>query len=57
VPDGDAAAMAAAVIRILDDPELAQRLSRGGRALAARSDWKCVRPQWDGLLAALATAG
>lgn len=46
VPDGDADAMASAIKRLLDDPELAQRLSTNGRALAERSSWPAVRAQW-----------
>ncbi|MBX6330362.1 MAG: glycosyltransferase family 4 protein [Gemmatimonadaceae bacterium] len=54
VPDGDDAAMAAAVLRILDEPGLAARLSRNGRAMAERSSWEQVRAQWDALFDELA---
>lgn len=50
VPRGDAAAMASAVERILDDPELAARLSSGARYTAETRDWSRVLPQWERLL-------
>ena len=53
VPDRDADAMAGAVLRLLGDPDLAANLSRGGRALALRSAWESVRPQWEALFATL----
>jgi glycosyltransferase involved in cell wall biosynthesis len=46
VPDDDDAAMADAILRLLQDPELAGRLSRNGRLLAERSAWQSVRVQW-----------
>jgi glycosyltransferase involved in cell wall biosynthesis len=53
VPDGDAEAMARAVLRLLGDPDLAERLSRGGREMALRSAWESVRPQWEELFGEL----
>lgn len=50
VPPNDPAAMAAAVRRVLDDPELAARLSRNGRDKAASFDWSRVVPTWRALL-------
>jgi glycosyltransferase involved in cell wall biosynthesis len=50
VPDGDHAAMAAAVRRLCREPDLAERLSTNGRALALRSSWAAVRPQWERLI-------
>jgi glycosyltransferase involved in cell wall biosynthesis len=50
VPAGDPAAVAAAVGRLLTDPELVQRLSAGGRELARGSSWERIRPQWLELL-------
>jgi glycosyltransferase involved in cell wall biosynthesis len=49
VPDDDDAAMADAVLRLLEDPELAGRLSRNGRRLAERSTWDVVGPLWTDL--------
>jgi glycosyltransferase involved in cell wall biosynthesis len=49
VPDGDAAAMAEAVISLIEDPELAEKLSQNGRLLAERSSWENVRPDWEKL--------
>lgn len=46
VPDDDDEAMAAAVLRLVDDPDLARRLSANGRALAGRSSWDEVRVEW-----------
>jgi glycosyltransferase involved in cell wall biosynthesis len=52
VPPNDAEAMASAVRRILSDPELAARLSRGGRARAETMDWSIVLPRWESLFTA-----
>jgi L-malate glycosyltransferase len=49
VPDNDDQAMAAAVLRLLGDPDLAGLLSTNGRTLAERSSWEQVRPQWERL--------
>lgn len=59
VPDGDDRAMAEAVLRLLGDAALAERLSANGRKLAERSAWDRVRPQWDRVFAELmaGTAG
>ena len=46
VADDDALAMAVAVRRLLGDPDLARRLSAGGRAMADESAWTEVAPQW-----------
>ena len=51
VPDDDDEAMAAAVLRLLGDPDLASRLSANGRQLAERFSWEQVRPQWEQLFA------
>ena len=45
-PRGDAAAMAGAVLRLLDTPPLAARVIAGGRAYAETCSWHVVRPQW-----------
>jgi glycosyltransferase involved in cell wall biosynthesis len=52
VPNENASAMAAAVTRLIGDPELTQRISREARRLAERSSWKLVRRQWEELFAA-----
>jgi len=57
VPRGDAAAMAAAVRRILTEPALAARLSRGARATAEELDWSRVLPRWQDLLSSLRRRG
>ena len=51
VPDGDVAAMCAAVRRLLEEPELAERLSANGRRLAESCAWEPVRAQWHTLFA------
>lgn len=51
--DGDPDDMARAVERLLTEPGLAGRLSRGGRRLAEACDWPAVRGRWDDLLARL----
>ena len=45
-PHGDAGAVAGAVLRLLDTPELAARLIAAGRAYAEDCSWERVRPQW-----------
>ena len=52
VPPADAAAMTAAVRRLLTQPELAETLARQGRRKAAQFDWPLILPQWEALLAA-----
>lgn len=47
VPAGDEAALAAAVERLLDQPELAARLSAGARATAECFAWEHVLPAWE----------
>jgi glycosyltransferase involved in cell wall biosynthesis len=46
VSQDDAHAMATAVCSILDDPQLASRLSENGRRKATRYDWSVILPQW-----------
>ncbi len=53
VTDDDDAAMVAAVETLVNNPELAERLSRNGRLLAERFSWEQVRPQWEILFAQL----
>jgi glycosyltransferase involved in cell wall biosynthesis len=50
VPPGDAEAMAAAVGRVLTEPELAARLSAAARARVLEMDWARVLPRWEALL-------
>lgn len=45
VPKGDWQAMAQAILRLLDDPALASRLSENGRRNAERCAWPAVRDQ------------
>lgn len=46
VPDDDVGKMVAAIKRLLNDNELALKLSENGRQLAKRSSWEEVQPQW-----------
>ncbi len=55
VADGDAGAMAGAVLRLLREPDLAEALSTAGRDLALRSGWEQVRPQWERVFTSLAS--
>jgi L-malate glycosyltransferase len=57
VPPDDAAAMAAAVRRLLGEPGLAARLSRNGRRKAEAMDWSTILPRWKSLLSEVARGG
>ena len=50
VPAGNAEAMAAAVKRLLTEPELAGQLSRNARAKAETFGWDTIIPRWEALL-------
>lgn len=50
VPPDDADAMAAAVRRLLTEPELAQTISAGARRKAEQFDWPRVLDQWRQIL-------
>jgi glycosyltransferase involved in cell wall biosynthesis len=54
VPRADAKAMAAAVRRLLTEPELAERLSRNGRRKAEQLDWSGILAEWKRLFIAVA---
>ena len=49
VPDGDAAAMAEGIRRLLDEPGLAAALSANGRRMAELCAWEPLRVQWEEL--------
>jgi glycosyltransferase involved in cell wall biosynthesis len=53
VPPGSVAEMAAAVTRLVDEPDLAFRLSVNGRKLAESFDWTIGLPQWLRLLSSV----
>ena len=53
-PPDDAAAMAAAVRRILREPPLAESLSHQARQKAQCFDWSVILPQWDSVLKSVA---
>ena len=50
VPPNDPEAMAAAVRRILTEPELAAKLSANARKKAEQFDWSVILPQWEKLI-------
>lgn len=54
VPPGDPQAMAAAIIRILADRNLAGYLSRNARKKVEAFDWASILPRWDDLLVSVA---
>src|SRR6266487_3478758 len=56
VPPGDADALAAAVRRVRDDPDLARRLGEGGRRrLREQFNWPAIVRRWLDLYAGLVT--
>jgi len=58
VEPGDAAALADAILRVLNDSDLAERISTGARRLATTLDWEAALPQWRALIAdAMPTVG
>ena len=54
VPPGDAAAMSAAVSRVLRNPDLAAQLSREGRRKTEGMSWRTMLPRWDAMLTEVA---
>ena len=57
VPPDDAAAMAAAVQKLLNDPGLAERLSSNARRKAEGFDWEHILPLWEALFVKLERNG
>ncbi|HET9794570.1 MAG TPA: glycosyltransferase family 4 protein [Thermoanaerobaculia bacterium] len=55
VPRGDPRALAAAVVRAVDDARLSARISRGGRAKAEQCDFPRVLDAWRTLLGEIAS--
>jgi glycosyltransferase involved in cell wall biosynthesis len=55
VPVNDDSAMAAAVARILREPELAPKLQEAAFARIRKADWSQILPQWQELLATVAS--
>lgn len=54
VPPGDPEAMAAAILRLLQDPATAERLRAAGLDLVRAFTWTAVGPRWGALYRALA---
>lgn len=50
VPDNDVEAMVSAIVELVADPDLSNRISRRGREIAEASDWNNVRVKWENLL-------
>ena len=46
VPPGDERGMAVAILKILQNPTLSERLSRNARSAAEQMDWGKVTPRW-----------
>ncbi|TPV33836.1 glycosyltransferase family 4 protein [Paucihalobacter ruber] len=46
VPDGDVKAMVAGILKLKEDPELAQNISAAARVKAEGFDWNVVREKW-----------
>lgn len=51
VPDDDDQAMAQAVRTLLDEPALAEKLSRQGRERVESFSWEAIRPKWESMFA------
>jgi L-malate glycosyltransferase len=49
VPDADANAMAGAIRRLIEEPDLVGRLSKNGRSFAEAHGWSAVLPMWKSL--------
>jgi glycosyltransferase involved in cell wall biosynthesis len=49
VPDGDIDAMAAAILRLLDDPALARRLGSAARKVAGHLSWEAAAAALEGI--------
>lgn len=56
-PRGDDATIAAAIVRLLEDPQLAARVIANGRRSAESCVWTLVRQQWIDTYRELAAAG
>lgn len=57
VPPGNEQAMAQAVLRLLDDPALSQRLSMAGLQLVQQYTWGQVGPRWASVYASSCAKG
>ena len=54
VPPGDAAALAATLRRVLDEPDLARKLGEAGRRrLHEQFSWEAITARWDAVYASL----
>jgi glycosyltransferase involved in cell wall biosynthesis len=54
VPPDDSAAMAVAIRCLVEEPELAERLSRNARTVGENHDWAVILPQWESLFQSVA---
>lgn len=55
VQPGNVGEMAAAVTRLVTDPDLAAQFRANGRKLAESFDWSKILPQWESLLSKAST--
>jgi glycosyltransferase involved in cell wall biosynthesis len=53
VPDDDVSAMSAAVLRLLTEPGLAEKISTNARRKAESFDWLAILPKWEKLFLGL----
>ena len=54
VAPGDEVAMANAILKILGNPALGERLSRNAHAMAKQMDWRTVTPKWVDIIQSVA---
>ena len=54
VPPNDTEKMTEAVIKVLQNPELAGQLSQNARLSSLKNDWSLILPRWDELLSEIA---
>ncbi len=53
-PVEDAAALAASIVRLIEDSELRQRLAKEGRQVAEKSSWPAVYAKWQTIFESMA---
>jgi L-malate glycosyltransferase len=54
VTPGNDEEMAAAMLKILENPSLAERLSQNARSAAEEMDWRAITPRWVDIIQAVA---
>lgn len=56
VSPGDEVEMASAILRILQNPTLGERLSRNARSMAEQKDWSSITPKWVDVIQSVASS-